>query len=93
MSQSNSAVLDTTALMKSLMLDIVQALVDYPDDVRVDVMEDSDMSLIRVRVAPTDIGKVIGKQGRTARSLRTIVSAISMKYHRRFALDIVEEQE
>jgi predicted RNA-binding protein YlqC (UPF0109 family) len=49
--------------------------------------------VIRLRVAHQDIGKVIGKQGRTARSLRTILGAASMKLHHRFALDILEEDE
>ena len=77
--------------MKQLILDIVQALVDQPDDVEVQMIEDSDSTVIRLRVAHQDIGKVIGKQGRTARSLRTILGAASMKLRHRFALDIVED--
>jgi predicted RNA-binding protein YlqC (UPF0109 family) len=80
-------------MMKKLMLDIVQALVDQPEDVTVELVEDRDSTVIRLRVAHQDIGKVIGKQGRTARSLRTILGAASMKLHHRFALDILEEGE
>src|ERR1700733_15807876 len=80
-------------LMKQLVLEIVQALVDQPDDVSVELIDDHDSTVIRLRVAHQDIGKVIGKQGRTARSLRTILGAASMKLHHRFALDIVEDGE
>ena len=76
--------------MKQLILDIVQALVAQPDDVEVQLIDDNDSTVIRLRVAHQDIGKVIGKQGRTARSLRTILGAASMKLRHRFALDIVE---
>jgi predicted RNA-binding protein YlqC (UPF0109 family) len=82
-----------TEQMKKLMLEIVQALVDQPDDVSVEMIDDNDATVIRLRVAHEDIGKVIGKQGRTARSLRTILGAASMKLHHRFALDILEDDE
>ena len=84
---------DPAELMKHLILQIVCALVDQPDDVSVDLLNDNDSTVIRLRVAHQDIGKVIGKQGRTARSLRTILGAASMKLHHRFALDIVEDQQ
>ena len=77
--------------MKQLILEIVQALVDQPDDVSVEMIEDQDATVIRLRVAHQDVGKVIGKQGRTARSLRTILGAASMKLHHRFSLDILED--
>lgn len=82
---------DPSVLMKQLILEIVQALVDQPEDVSVELIDDHDSTVIRLRVAHQDIGKVIGKQGRTARSLRTILGAASMKLHHRFALDIVED--
>ena len=81
----------STETMKQLILKIVQALVDLPDAVSVEVIEDRESTILQVRVAPQDIGKVIGKQGRTARSLRTILGAASMKLHHRFALDILED--
>jgi predicted RNA-binding protein YlqC (UPF0109 family) len=84
---------EPAVLMKQLILDIVQALVDQPEDVQVELIEDRDSTVIRLRVAHQDIGKVIGKQGRTARSLRTILGAASMKLRHRFALDIMEDTD
>jgi len=78
------------AEMQSLVVRIAQALVDDIDAVQVDVLHNQDSTVLRLRVSPADIGKLIGKQGRTARSLRTILSAASMKLQHRFALDIVE---
>jgi len=80
-----------TDRMRQLVLEIVQALADFPDDVSVESIEDNESTILRVRVAPQDIGKVIGKQGRTARSLRTIIGAASMKMRHRFSLDILED--
>ena len=76
--------------MQSLMTEITRALVDDADAVRVEALTDHEATVLRLHVAPSDIGKVIGKQGRTARSLRTILGAASMKLQRRFSLDIVE---
>lgn len=76
--------------MKSLILEIGRALVDEPEAVHVEVSTVGESTALRLFVSPNDIGKVIGKQGRTARSLRTILSAASMKLHHRFSLDIVE---
>ncbi len=76
--------------MELLVSEIARALVDETDAVHVEVLSDHDATVLRLHVAPSDIGKVIGKQGRTARSLRTILGAASMKLHRRFSLDIVE---
>ena len=84
---------DPTELMKQLVREIVQALVDQPENVSIELVNDRDSTVIRLRVAHQDIGKVIGKQGRTARSLRTILGAASMKLHHRFSLDILEESE
>ena len=74
-----------------LVREIAQSLVDDAASVMVDATPDGDGTLLRLRVAPGEVGKVIGKQGRTARSLRTILSAAGMKLKHRFALDIVEE--
>jgi hypothetical protein len=76
--------------MQTLVSEIARALVDDVDAVHVETVVDQDTIVLRLQVAGGDVGKVIGKQGRTARSLRTILGAASMKYHRRFALDIVE---
>jgi predicted RNA-binding protein YlqC (UPF0109 family) len=77
--------------MVTLVKGIARALVDSPENVSVEAFKDGDGTLLRLRVAATDVGKVIGKQGRTARSLRTILSAASMKMKHRFTLDIVED--
>jgi len=77
--------------MPELMTQIARALVDTPEEVSVEALEKGEGTALRLRVAPTDVGKVIGKQGRTARSLRTILSAVSMKLRHRYTLDIVEE--
>ena len=79
--------------MTDLVTEIARALVDDPDNVSVEAVADGDATVIRLRVAQSDVGKVIGKQGRTARSMRTILSAASMKLKHRFSLDIVEQGE
>ena len=79
-----------TKEMRTLIFEIACSLVDDANAVQVEVLPDQDSVVLRLHVAPGDIGKVIGKQGRTARSLRTILGAASMKLHRRFSLDIVE---
>ena len=77
--------------MQQLVTEIAKALVDDPAAVAVEAREDEDSTVLRLRVATSDVGKVIGKQGRTARSMRTILSAVSMKHHHRYTLDIIEE--
>ncbi len=77
--------------MRELVLEIARALVDESDAVVVEAIAQPEGTLLRLRVAPGDVGKVIGKQGRTARSLRTILTAASMKLQHRYSLDIVEE--
>ena len=76
--------------MRTLIHEITRSLVDDADAVKIEALPDHDSTILRLHVAPGDIGKVIGKQGRTARSLRTILGAASMKLHHRFSLDIVE---
>ena len=66
-------------------------LVDETAAVEVDCLEENGITTLNLRVAPEDVGKVIGKQGRTARSLRTILSASGMKLHRRYCLNIEED--
>ena len=77
--------------MQELVTQIARALVDAPEAVDVEAVEREESTVLRLRVAPTDVGKVIGKQGRTARSVRTILGAVSMKHHHRYTLDILEE--
>jgi predicted RNA-binding protein YlqC (UPF0109 family) len=81
-----------TEEIRALVLQIAKALVDISEDVNLEVVEKETGSVLRLRVAPEDTGKVIGKQGRTARSIRTILAACSMKYHHHYSLEIVEEQ-
>jgi predicted RNA-binding protein YlqC (UPF0109 family) len=69
---------------------IVKALVDETDAVDVREIERDGTTRIEVRVAQSDMGKVIGKQGRTVRALRSLVYAAGLKKHRRFVLDVVE---
>jgi uncharacterized protein len=76
-----------------LVREIARALVDQPDAVEVESDSREENTVLRLRVAPQDVGKVIGKQGRTARSVRTILGAVSMKLHHRYTLDILEEDD
>lgn len=76
--------------MKELVEHIAKALVDKPEEVSVKAVEGEQAVVLELRVAPGDLGKVIGRQGRTARSLRTILNAAGMKLHKRFTLEILE---
>ena len=84
---------ETAGDMRTLVEQIAQALVDVPAEVKVTPVEDGDATVLELRVAPTDLGKVIGKQGRTAKSIRTILGAASMKLKRRYTLEIIEEED
>lgn len=76
--------------MKKIIEIIARALVDEPDFVSVSEVGGAHTSILELRVAKTDIGKIIGKQGRTAGAMRTILSAVSAKTRRHAVLDIVE---
>ena len=76
--------------MQELITLIARALVDYPEQVVVNVVEGEQTTVLELRVAPADLGKVIGKQGRTARAVRTILGAAGMKLRKRFVLEILE---
>ena len=76
--------------MKELIEMIAKALVDKPDEVSVRAVDGEQSTVLELRVAPDDLGKVIGKQGRTARSIRTLLGAAGMKLKRRFTLEILE---
>jgi predicted RNA-binding protein YlqC (UPF0109 family) len=78
------------ASMKDLVKYIAQALVDNPDAVAVSEIEGEQTSVIELRVAKEDLGKIIGKHGRTAQSIRTILSASSAKNKKRAVLEIIE---
>ena len=76
--------------MKQLIEDIAKALVDLPDQVTVNEVQGEQVTVLELKVAASDLGKVIGKQGRTARSIRTLLGAAGMKLNRRFTLEILE---
>jgi predicted RNA-binding protein YlqC (UPF0109 family) len=76
--------------MKELVRSMAQALVDRPDEVEVREVEGEKTTVIELKVAETDLGKVIGRQGRTARAMRTIVNAAATKLKKRAVLEILE---
>ncbi len=76
--------------MRALVEQIAKALVDEPDQVAVNSVDGEQVTVLELRVGPNDLGKVIGKQGRTARSIRTILGAAGMKLKKRFTLEILE---
>lgn len=76
--------------IRDLIEAIAKALVDYPDQVEVTEIEGEVTTVLELRVAPSDLGKVIGKQGRTARAIRTLLGASGMKMKKRFVLEILE---
>ena len=76
--------------MKDLVEAIAKALVDKPDQVQVKAVEGEQVTVLELRVDPTDLGKVIGRQGRTAKSIRTILGAAGMKLKKRLTLEILE---
>jgi predicted RNA-binding protein YlqC (UPF0109 family) len=78
--------------MCELIRTLAKALVDQPDQVQVKPETGETETVLRLYVAPDDLGKLIGKQGRTARSLRTILGAAGMKLEQRFSLDVQPQE-
>lgn len=76
--------------MRALIEQIARALVDEPDHVSIKEIDGEQAVVLELKVAPNDLGKVIGKQGRTARAMRTLLGAAGMKLHKRFTLEILE---
>ena len=76
--------------MKELVETVCKSLVDNPEDVKVTQIDGEQTTILELRVHQSDLGKVIGKQGRTARAIRTILAAAGMKQRRRFNLEIIE---
>ena len=76
--------------MRTLVEEIAKALVDEPQQVQVNAVDEGETTVLELKVAGEDVGKVIGKQGRTARSIRTLLAAASMKYRKRYTLEILE---
>jgi predicted RNA-binding protein YlqC (UPF0109 family) len=78
------------------MTQIARALVDHPEEVSVEAVEGDEgdeTTVLEMRVAADDVGKVIGKQGRTVRSMRTILAAVGQGHHLRYELDVVEDED
>jgi predicted RNA-binding protein YlqC (UPF0109 family) len=76
--------------MKDLVEAIAKALVDHPEQVQVRSVDWEQVTVLELRVHPEDLGKVIGRQGRTAKSIRTILGAAGMKIRKRLTLEILE---
>jgi predicted RNA-binding protein YlqC (UPF0109 family) len=76
--------------VRKLVEEIARALVDAPDEVNVQASDEDQATVLELRVAPGDMGKVIGKQGRTVRSIRTILGAAGTKLNKRILLEILE---
>jgi len=76
--------------MKDLIKYIAQTLVDHPEEVQVNEIEGSQTSVIELKVAKEDLGKIIGRQGRTANAIRSILNAASAKARKRTTLEIIE---
>ena len=74
--------------MEELVLFIAKSLVDSPDEVRVESHQDGDCTVIELHVAESDMGKVIGKKGRIAKAIRTVVRAASIRENQKYAVDI-----
>ena len=76
--------------LKEVVETVAKALVDHPEEVTVTQIDEDATVVLELRVAPQDLGKVIGKQGRTARAIRTLLRAAGMKLRKRFVLEILE---
>lgn len=81
---------EPTGDMRVLIEQIAKALVDDPAQVAVNQVEEDGESVLELAVAPNDLGRVIGKQGRTARAMRNLLAAAGLKSNKRFALEILE---
>jgi uncharacterized protein len=77
--------------MKELVEAIAKALVDHPEEVQVKSVDGSQVTVLELRVHPEDLGKVIGRQGRTAKAVRTLLGAAGMKVKKRYTLEIRED--
>lgn len=76
--------------MKDLVEAVAKALVDHPEQVQVQEVPGEQVTVLELRVDPGDLGKIIGRQGRTAKAIRTLLSASSVKLNKRYTLDILE---
>ena len=78
--------------MKDLVLYLAKSLVNHPDDVEVKEIQGETAAILELRVAKEDLGRIIGKQGRTAKSIRTLLNAAASRTNRKVVLEIVEEK-
>lgn len=78
--------------MKDLVLYLAKSLVNHPDDVEVKEIQGETAAILELRVAKDDLGRIIGKQGRTAKSIRTLLNAVASRTNRKVVLEIVEEK-
>jgi predicted RNA-binding protein YlqC (UPF0109 family) len=81
---------EQTGDVRALIEQIAKGLVDAPDQVSVNQVDSEQATVLELKVEPNDMGKVIGKQGRTARAMRTLLGAAGLRFHKRFTLEIVE---
>jgi predicted RNA-binding protein YlqC (UPF0109 family) len=81
---------DQTGDVRVLMEQVAKALVSEPDKVEVQTVDENGETVVELRVAESDLGKVIGKSGRTARAMRILLGAAGIKQHKRFTLEILE---
>ena len=79
--------------MKDLVLYLAKSLVNHPDDVEVKEIQGETATILELRVAKDDLGRIIGKQGRTAKSIRTILNAVASRTNRKVVLEIVEDRQ
>jgi predicted RNA-binding protein YlqC (UPF0109 family) len=82
---------DKPPALRELVLFLARALVEHPDEVAVEEIDEPDATVFELKVAESDLGRVIGRQGRTAKALRTVLSAASAKMKRRAILEILED--
>jgi uncharacterized protein len=82
--------MEDAPVYKDLVEYVAKALVDHPDQVSVETVDDPTTTTVRLKVAPADLGRVIGKQGRTARAIRTLLHATAARSKRRAMLEILE---
>ena len=77
--------------INDLLAEIARALVDHPEGVQVRAVEGPHLDVLELKTHPEDLGKVIGRQGRTAKAIRTLLGAAGVKLHKRFTLEILDE--
>ena len=83
---------DKAPALRELVLYLARALVEHPDAVVVEEVDEPDATVYELKVAESDLGRVIGKQGRTAKSIRTILNAVASRTNRKVVLEIIEDK-